>query len=275
MQMIRPAGGAALAVLAALAALGGCAGGPTAGSGPAPLSEPEWRTLATARPSPVPGAPHVAVAGFELLGSPAWAEGAPVPASLALTELVVAGLLRRQDVRLVERRRFAEAVEAERAGHARPAEAPRAGVSPGAELTATVAWVPFGTGGASLEVRLAETATGRVAASRRTLVPADAEPVGLARAAVGALLAALRELERLPAWEDPVAGAAPSEYAASGVPAEAFTSFLDGLAAEEIWRWERARVGYRTAAAAPGFFEAEATLARAARLRLGGTLGES
>lgn len=263
-----------LAAWMILALLGGCAAGPTGGRAPTPLSEAEWRALATPRPSPVPGAPRLSVAEIELLGSPGWADGAPVPATVGLTELVVAGLLRRQDVRVVERRRFAAAAEAERAGGPLPG-APRAGVSPGSELTATVAWVPLGGGGASLEVRLSETATGRVALSRRALVPLDAEPVGLARAAVGALLDALRELDRLPSWQDPLADAAPSEYVVSGISGPAFDDFLDGLAAEERWRWEGARLGYESAARAPGFFEAEAALARAARLRSGGTLGES
>ena len=54
----------------------------------------------------------------------------------------------------------------------------------------------------------------------------------------------------------------------------ALQSFLRGLAAEESWDWEGARRGYQAAASDPGFFEAPAALARAARLRLGGTLGE-
>jgi hypothetical protein len=49
---------------------------------------------------------------------------------------------------------------------------------------------------------------------------------------------------------------------------------MAGLEAEERWDWEGARRGYQAAlAAAPGFLEAEAALARAARLRNGGTLG--
>ena len=264
-----------LPLWAVLALLGGCAAGAPEPAAPPSLSETEWRSLATPRPDPLPGAARLSVAGVELLGDPPWPDAGPVPAALGLTELVVAGLLRRADVRLVERRRFAAGVEAERAGAVRPAGAPSAGVSPGSELTASVTWIPLGTRGASLEVRLTETATGRVAGTRRARVPADAEPVGLARTTVGALLAALGELGRLPAWDDPLAGAAPSEYVASGVSSEALTAFLTGLAAEERWRWERAGVAYRSAGGAPGFFEAEAALARTARLRLGGTLGES
>jgi hypothetical protein len=89
------------------------------------------------------------------------------------------------------------------------------------------------------------------------------------------ILALLGDLGRLPAWDDPVAEASPDAYVASGVPPAALADFLSGLAAEERWRWEGARVAYRSAARAGGFFEAEAALARTARLRLGGTLGES
>lgn len=265
---------ASLAAWTAASQLGACAGGPGGGA-PAPAaSEAEWRALATPRPTPLPDAVRLSVADIELLGEPAIPATGSVPARLGMTELVAAGLLRRADVRFVERRRFSAAVEAERSGDARARGAPPAGVSPGAELTAAVTWVPLGTGEASLEVRLTESATGRVARTLRVLVPRDAEPVGLARVTVGAILGALDELGRLPAWDDPIEAAAPAEYVASGVPSGALNSFLAGLAAEEQWRWESARVAYQTAARAPGFLEAEAALSRAARLRLGGTLGE-
>ena len=265
-------------LLTGAALLGGCAASPPGGSGssaPPALSDAEWRALAAPRPAPLAGAPRLSLAEIQLLGAPPWPALDPLPAPLGFTELVVAGLLRRADVQVVERRRFGAAAEAERAGAPRPPGAPPAGVSPGSELTASVAWVPLGSDGGTLEVRLTETATGRVAATRRARVPADPEPVGLARATVGTLLAALDELGRLPAWDDPVAGAAPPEYAVTGVPSEAVAAFVTGLAAEERWRWEEARVGYQAAARAAGFFEAEAALARTARLRLGGTLGES
>ena len=261
--------------MGAAALLGGCASGPGASSAPPALSEAEWRALAAPRPTPLPGAVRLSVADVELLGDPPWPASGAVPARVGLTELVVAGLLRRPDVHVVERRRFAAAVDAERAGAPRPPGAPPAGVSPGAELTASVAWVPLGTGSATLEVRLTEISSGRVAVTRRSLLPANTEPVGLARTVVGSLLAALDDLGRRPGWSDPVAGAAPAEYAASGVPSDALIAFLAGLEEEERWRWEGARRGYQTAARAAGFFEAEAALARTARLRLGGTLGES
>jgi hypothetical protein len=265
---------APLVAWTAASLLGACAGGPGRAA-PAPAaSEAEWRTLATPRPTPLPDAVRLSVADIELLGEPAIPSIGSMSARLGMTELVAAGLLRRADVRFVERRRFSAAVEAERSGGARSGGAPPAGVSPGAELTATVTWVPLGTGEASLEVRLTESATGRVARTLRVLVPGDAEPVGLARVSVGAILGALDELGRLPAWNDPIEATAPAEYVPSGVPSGALDDFLAGLAAEERWRWESARVAYQSAARAPGFFEAEAALSRTARLRLGGTLGE-
>jgi hypothetical protein len=239
------------------------------------LSEADWRSLATPRPTPLPGAARVALTQLELLGDPGWPRAAPVSASLGLTELVAAGLLRRGDVRFVERRRFAAAVDSERGGGARPAGAPAAGISPGAELSVLLTWIPLGPGEASLELRVSEMATGRVAETRRVSVPDDPDPVGLARAAVAAILATLDEMGRLPAWDDPVGDAAPAAYAASSVPTASVGDFLTGLAAEERWRWEAARVAYQSAARAPGFFEADVALARTARLRLGGTLGES
>jgi len=218
---------------------------------------------------------RLSIADFDVLSDAGWPPAAPVTARLGLTELVATGLLRRSDVRLVERRRFSAAVEAERAGRPRSIAAPAAGVSPGAELTATLAWAPLAAGASSLEVRLIDVGTGRVVRSGRSLLPDGAEPVGVARAGVRAILSALGALGRLPAWQDPVAGSAPEGYSASGVPQAALNDFLGGLAAEEAWRWEAARVAYQSAARSRGFLEAEAALARTARLRLGGTLGES
>ena len=259
-------------VAAALAA--GCATrGPVVDSPPA--TEPEWRALAAPRPEPLPGAVRLSLTGVELLGDPGWSFAAPVPTSLALSELVVAGLLRRRDVRFVERRRFAAAVEAERNGSRRPAGAPAAGVSAGAEIVASIVWVPLAAGQASLEVRLADATRGDVVATRRVLLPSDADPVGVARQAVAALLASLGELGRIAVWSDPIAGASPSAFVPSGVSQRALQDFAAGLAAEESWRWERAREAYQAAASGVGFFEASTALARTARLRLGGTLGES
>jgi hypothetical protein len=198
-----------------------------------------------------------------------------VPPHLALSELIGSGLLRRSDVRYVERRRFSAAVDAERAGVPRPAGAPEPGVSESAELLASVVWIPLPTGGASIEVRLTESARGAVVGTRRSQLPADADMVSTARLAVGTIMATLGDMGRRPVWPDPVAGAAPEQFVASGISPQALESFLTGLAAEEAWRWEPARVAYQAALTSVGFFEAEVSLARAARLRLGGTLAES
>jgi hypothetical protein len=227
----------------------------------------------------VDGAARLAIGGIEVLGQPGWlAEASPpsgVSADLALAELVVAGLIRRADVRFVERRRFAAAVAAVESGVPRGAGAPPVGSSAGAEIFATAVWLQLPTGGSAIEVRLTEAARGAVLGTRRTTLPPDADLVATARVTVGAIMAVLDELGRRPAWPDPVANAAPEQFAPSGVSARAVSSFLAGLAAEESWRWEPARVSYRAAAESAGFFEAVAALARTARLRLGGTLGES
>ena len=64
-------------------------------------------------------------------------------------------------------------------------------------------------------------------------------------------------------------------YQPSEISIQDVERFLRGLAAEELWNWEGARRSYEAATASPGFLEAEAALARTARLRTGGTLGES
>ena len=261
------------ATLAVSLAVSACAGAAAPSSTPPAATEAEWRQLASPRPAPVAGAARVSLTGVEIVGRPSWPTGS-VDAGLAASELVVAGLLRRSDVRFVERRRFAEAVASERSGGARPAAAPPAGTSEGAEILAAAVWVQL-PAGSSIEVRLTDAARGSVLGTRRTTIPADADLVSTARVTVGAILDVLGELGRRPPWRDPVERAAPAEYVAADVPARAVSSFLAGLAAEESWRWESARVSYQAAAARVGFFEAETALARAARLRLGGTLGES
>ncbi|MGE0159052.1 MAG: hypothetical protein AB7T31_06525 [Gemmatimonadales bacterium] len=263
-----------LAVLMAGTALAGCAStGPTP---PRPATDAEWRALATPRPDPVPGAARLSLASIDLVGQPAWAIPASgVTPAFALSELVVAGLLRRGDVRFVERRRFAAAVAAEDAGIPRPPTAPPVGVSEGAELLASVVWIPLPNGDASLEVRLVQAATGVVAGTGRTTIPAGADLVSTARMTVGSILSTLGDVGRRPAWSDPVAGSAPTQLVPANVSAGALGRFLEGLTAEESWRWEPARIAYQAAASSAGFFEAEAALARAARLRLGGTLGAS
>ena len=74
--------------------------------------------------------------------------------------------------------------------------------------------------------------------------------------------ATLDEIGRRPAWTDPITGAAPTAFVASRIPPRAVDSFVLGLAAEESWRWDSARVSYQAAARSEGFFEAEAALER-------------
>jgi hypothetical protein len=262
---------AALAVALTACASGGGRAPPSSGDR---ASDTEWLALATPRPEPLDGAVRLSFTGVELPEAAPWSLASRVPPDLGLSELVIAGLLRRRDVELVERRRFAAAVEAEHAGSPRAPGAPPAGVSPGAQMTATVVWLPLGER-VSLEIRLSRPQTGAVVAARRRAIPAGSDPVAAARAIVATILATLDGLGELPTWDDPVAGATPATDAPSGIPLAAVERFLDGLAAEERWNWEAARRSYEVAAASTGFIEAEAALARTARLRIGGTLGES
>lgn len=265
----------ALSALALATACGGSA--PSAGrAAPAPerASDAEWRALATPRPAPLPGAARVSVGEIEINGSVPWSTPAGLEPPLALQELVAAGLLRRQDVHYVERRRFAEAAEAERLGRPRPAGAPAAGVSPGAEFVVRAVWSPvLGTG--RLDVHVLDAATGSVVTTHSATVPADADAASVARTVVAGVLAALDDEGRRPAWSDPSPSAAPMTYQPAGMSASALQAFFTGLAAEERWNWEGARVAYQAAAAlgGAGFVEATAALARTARLRNGGTLG--
>ena len=81
---------------------------------------------------------------------------------------------------------------------------------------------------------------------------------------------------RMPVWSDPLPGVAPAAYQATTISTLAVTAFLEALEAEDRWDWNVAYRGYQAAAMAdPSFVEADVALARAARLRLGGTLGES
>jgi hypothetical protein len=199
-----------------------------------------------------------------------------VTSELGVAELAVAGLLRRRDVHFVERRRFSAAAEAERRGEAKPAGQPPAGLSPGAEYSASAVWTPMGTDRAIVDVRLTHLETGDVAGAARVSVPVGTDPVTLGRAVVAGILSVLTDLGRRPAWEDP-AGAdtqGANAMTAAGVSPEAVRHFFLGLASEEVWDWEGARRGYQSATSDPAFYEAAAALARTARLHLGGTLGE-
>ncbi|HSW30892.1 MAG TPA: hypothetical protein VLH75_15505 [Longimicrobiales bacterium] len=258
-----------------LTACGGGGGG-TAGMAPsAPrASDAEWNALATPRPEPLAGAARVSVGEIRILGTPSWGSP-PVELGLGMSELVAAGLLRRRDVHFVERRRFAAAAEAERTGAARPEGAPPAGTSPGAQYVLSATWASVGLDSAFVDLRLADAQSGAVVASWRGATARDADPVSVARRVVAGTLSALESLGARPAWQDPEPGAAPAAYRPSGVGAAAVSSFFQGLAAEEGWSWERARMGYQAALSAgePSFVEAAAALARTARLRSGAPLG--
>lgn len=268
-------------VLGATACLAACAGG-MAGTGGGTAtdvaSEEEWRALRQPRPEPLPAAPRVTIGDVAFVGAFPWPVAHATPPSLGVAELAAAGLLRRRDVHFVERRRFAAAAEAERRGVRRRPGQPAAGVSPGAEFSANAVWLPIGDR-AALEVRLVALETGDVAGATRVDLPANPDAVTLGRSLVTGIVQVLDNLGRRPEWIDPLdsaseATAATNAAAAAGVSPTALASFLRGLASEEAWDWEGARRGYLAASAEPGFHEARAALARAARLRLGGTLGE-
>lgn len=250
-----------------------CAGSGRVGPAADVATDDEWRALRVARPTPLPDAARVTVLGMEFLGSFPWTAPSTVRADLGVAELAVAGLLRRRDVHFVERRRFSAAAEAARRGVRLAPGAPPPGVSQSAEFATTAVWIPLGTGQAAVEVRLVTMETGAIAGATRVLIADDADPVTLARAVVDGVLDVLGDLDRLPSWDDPLRlldGASRQRVSAASL-----RSFLSGLASEEIWDWEGARRGYQAAAADPAFHEASTTLARTARLRLGGTLAES
>ncbi len=255
-----------------------CGGGGGESAGPAPVSprasDAEWAALATPRTEPLAGAVRVSLGEIRILGTPSWGSP-PVEPGLGMSELVAAGLLRRRDVHFVERRRFAAAAEAERTGAARPEGAPPAGTSPGAQYVLSATWASVGLDSALVDLRLTDAQSGAVVASWRGATAPDAEPVSVARRVVAGALSALDGIGARPAWQDPESGAAPAVYQASGLSAAAVSSFFQGLAAEESWGWERARMGYQAALAEGGrsFVEAAAALARTARLRNGGALG--
>lgn len=242
-------------------------------------TEAEWQAVREPRPEPLPGSARVTLSGVRFLGAYPWPEAVRVEPGLGVGELVVANLLRRRDVRFVERRRFAEAAAAERRGDPAPRGRPPAGVSRSADYGLVAVWIPTTEREASLEVRLTLLETGDVDGATRITVDRSAGPAAVARSIVGGVLELLAARGRLPAWDDPLGadrGSGANADGPSRVPTEALTHFLRGLGAEEAWDWEGARRGYQQALAAdPDFHEARTALARAARLRLGGTLAES
>lgn len=264
-----------IAALFLLVAAGGCGGGlgaPAATSG-GDASEAEWAELAVPRVAPVQGAARVSTGPVQFLSTDTAFSG-PLDADVVMAELVAMSLLRRRDVHFVERRRFTVAADRERRGLPREPGAPAAGVSPGAEFIATVAVASLGMDSAWVDVRLTEAATGGVVSRWRGGAAPSTDPVALARRATEGIVAALDSAGRLPPWDDPTRMAARGGGGPSGVPASALAFFVRGLAAEERWQWEPARRGYQRALALhPAFHEAATALARAARLRQGGTLG--
>ncbi len=250
----------------------GCAGGAGTASTEGPVSGglASWQSLATPRPLALPGAPRVSVGPVQILarGAP---DVYPVPTELAVQELTSLGLLRRRDVEFVERRRFAAAAERERRGESRPTGAPPVGVSEGAEFVATATWASVGLDSSYVDVRIADATTGQIVSTWRGAADRDADLVAIGRRIVRGILDALDGLEPLPRWTDPELAA----YERSGVSEASLDAFLAGLAAEERWAWDGARVGYLAAIDTGTFLEAEAAMARAARLRTGGTLAES
>ena len=248
-----------------------CATGPPSADTSSTTHDP-WVGLATPRTPPVSGAPRIALG--EIVVTDAWGATTPVTPSVGLQELVVAGMLRRGDVQVVDRCRFNALAELERQGLPRPAGAPALGVTPGAEFLLLRSTRALGDS-TFLELRLVNPSSGETRAAWRATAARVADPPALARAAVATLLEALMRLERLPSWEDPIPEAAPSRYVPSGIPDAAWRAFLTGIAAEDRYDWEGARGAYQRALrlAGPSFLEAEAALARAARMRAGGTLG--
>jgi hypothetical protein len=264
-----------LLVLLPLAAC--AAGAPPAPAAPATASDAEWQALVRPRPVARAGAPRIAIGQIAVGEGAPGSVASPVPPAAALQELVGAGLLRREDVQWVERRRFAEAAERERRGLPAPAGAPPVGTSVSAELILTGTMSPVLGDSAYLDLRLVDAATSANRAAWRVRVPRDADPTALARRVTGSMVAVLDSLGTLPDWTDAVADAAPRRWTPTRVPLAAVESFLRGVAAEDRYEWEVARRAYQRARELGGgtFYEAEAALARVARLHAGGTLGAS
>ena len=266
-------GSSRFAALLLAAGTTACAGGPSMATRAAPeFSDASWQALVQARPQAAMDAPRISVTGVLLTADP-WALS-EAGSALALTELVVAGLLERTDVAFVERRRFVPAAERVRRGLPRPAGEPPVGTSPGAEwmLHVTVVTNPAVPG--SLDMRLVHVQSGANRAGWRVEVPAGAELVGMARLITGSLLSKLQEL-------DLAAAGATSDgaqgYMGSAVPPAATQAFLSGVRWGDLYGWDLARAAYESAISLAGgsFPEAAAALRREARLRSGSPLGGS
>ena len=263
-----------LATLAGLVVLAACSsGGPGASPEGSAAPNDAWAGLAVPRPDPLDGAPRIAIAEIGVAGSTL---GLPEgDATAAVTELVVAGLLERTDVRFVERRRFVPAADLARRGATPPAGQPPVGSSESPEwlLTGTVLMVPGGSGGRLALVLTEVESGGQRATWTVDLDGARADAVGLARSVVALALEGLRAEGLAPS------GAPLPAFAVDGppIPPSAVSAFLSGVRAGDRWDWEAARAGYQRAIreGAGGFAEAGVALRRAARLRAGGSLGVS
>jgi hypothetical protein len=194
---------------------------------------------------------------------------------ILIAELVQARLLHRSDLTVVDRRRYAPAAERRARGLASPPGAPEAGVSPGVKWIVRPHLLPVRPEGTLVTVSLVDAATGEVSATRSAEVTDSGGPLDAARAAGDLLLTMLRESELLAHTP-----AGPEPWALPGAVdevREATRLFALGLAAEDRWEWEASGSAYREALrlGGPGFTEAAQALARVARLRSGGTLGQS
>lgn len=252
--------------LVVLAGCGGAHGTIQSDAGP-PRSPVNWEAIRQVRPDPVTDAPTVTVPPFEGL--------LPEGMSVTLAELVMARFLHRRDLVMVDRRRYAAAVERLRRGLPADPSAPEPGLSPGADWILEAAASPTPGDDVTLTVRLTESATGRIAATRAVTSPSKSGWLGAAREAGDLLLDMLREAGRLP-----VDGQETAPWALAGPvdsPEEAVRLFAEGVGAEDRWAWEEAGSAYEAAgqAGGAGFTEAAQALARVSRLRAGGTLGRS
>ncbi len=234
------------------------------------IDEAAWAALATPRPTPAAEAPRITV--IDGVAAMARWTGLGDEPGFALAELVAAGLLERTDLHFVERRRFGPAARAAQLGESPAADQPPIGSSPAPQWGVTVAFTRAGDA-ARADLTLTDFATSEVRDAWSFPLPAEADPVGVARVAIRSLA------DRLAALDDGDAPATWTEtpWTESGVEPAAVAYLLRGVRAGDRWDWDAAGRDYRSAlSAAQGDFpEAEAALRRAARLRAGGTLAGS
>jgi hypothetical protein len=196
----------------------------------------------------------------------------PNSTALGVGELVGARLLDRDDLLLLDRRRLSAAVERERQGLPRPPGAPPIGTPPGIEwlIGMTVAESPGDS--VTLALRLTAVESGVHREAWQVVAPVS-NPVDLARRLGEGVLDLLAQEGLVPeAGSDDRLPLGPVEH-----PEEAFRSFVLGVEAEDTFNWDAARAAYERASTlgGPGFPEPIHALARAARLRRGGSLAKS